>query len=818
MVFILIIFTLPTNAINYTVQTGYFKVLQNANSMTDELLDKGFNVYKHQSGNRYYVFVGEFDNWTAANRTLREVKKVVTSAYIKKIDFKLNKKEDKTVENDLEKKTEDKNDSLSKETKEQEEIIEKDNASINRDFNYYKDQTGYVLKNGYLLDINGDKFKFSFPNGENKIYNFLNKSKRQLKINTGYLLVLKKDDLIDLLPQKTKESFSISLQDLGYKKDINLNPFNNEFQFAIPVSKNTIKKEIFLELNIKKADFVENNTYLDIFINDNLLKTIKLNDPQQVHKYKIDLNNEIIKITDLLNIKMKTSFSANNLNNSLSKHYKKSWITLGTKSKVHFSLKDQPTYNINNFLNMEATEIELLYDQNLIRNLMEKYIKVSTILYRKYGKKVSNNFLSSNKKASDLNNINNRVRKIIISEDFKTTELLGNLTLKLASKDAEFFLTEYNDIINSNKLNSTSFNVVENENIILNFYKKNKYNDLKSGCGDIEYEYFIPSNIFDTHPKEIKLHLTGSYFIPFNNQAYLKVYLNEKLIMVEKLKTSKYFEEKIINIPGKEIQSFNDLKIVVSQNPDKKLNIFSNIMETYINPESYITYSGNILTKNNFKNLLLNFNGQGKILIKEKDKEELFNAANLFIKYIHKNDYSNLDFTIDYLKDYNIDTEEKNINWYLIIGANEINQNMKSRVNLVGNNIEFTSGDNEKNVSINFDKSLSYIDLNTIADKKVIFINTNSSYDNLSKMFLEINEKGSIYDLEGNLLIYNGENYKTFNIANQIQINRSEKYLTKLKKLVFKYKLQIYIVSVVLIILFLIWIYYKTKRNRNKKD
>jgi hypothetical protein len=85
-------------------------------------------------------------------------------------------------------------------------------------------------------------------------------------------------------------------------------------------------------------------------------------------------------------------------------------------------------------------------------------------------------------------------------------------------------------------------------------------------------------------------------------------------------------------------------------------------------------------------------------------------------------------------------------------------------------------------------------------------------------MFLEINKKESIYDLEGNLLIYNGDNYKTFNIANQTPINKSEKYLNNLKTIVFKYKLQIYIVSVVLIIMFLIWIYYKTARNRNKKD
>jgi len=288
--------------------------------------------------------------------------------------------------------------------------------------------------------------------------------------------------------------------------------------------------------------------------------------------------------------------------------------------------------------------------------------------------------------------------------------------------------------------------------------------------------------------------------------------------MVEKLMTSKYFEEKIIKIPGKEIESYNDLEIVFSQIPDRNLNRFSNIMETYINPESYITYSGDIFKKNIFTNLLLNFTGKGKILITEKYKEELFNTANLFIKYIHKNDFSNLDFTIDYLKNYNIDTEEKNIKWYLIIGADKINENMKSRVNFVGNNFESTSGENKENFSINFDKSLSYIDLNTIGDKQVIFINTNSIYDNLSEMFLEINKKESIYDLEGNLLIYNGDNYKTFNIANQTPINKSEKYLNNLKTIVFKYKLQIYIVSVVLIIMFLIWIYYKTARIKDKKD
>ena len=326
MVFILIIFTLPTNAINYTVQTGYFKVLQNANSMTQELSDKGFNVYKHKSGNRYYVFVGEFDNWNAANETLKDVKRVVTSAYIKKIDFKLNKKDDKTIKNELEIKSAEKNDSPSAETKEQEEIKQNEKINNNKDFNFYNNQPDYVLKNGYLLDINDNKFKFNFPNGDKKIYNFSNKYKRQLKRNTSYLLVLKKDELIDLLAQRTKERFSISLQDLGYKKDINLNPYNNEFQFSIPVSKNIKMKETFLELNIKKADFVESNTYLDIIINDNHIKTIKLNESQQVHKYKIDLNNKNMKITDHLNIKINSSFSANNLNNNLYEYNEKSWI------------------------------------------------------------------------------------------------------------------------------------------------------------------------------------------------------------------------------------------------------------------------------------------------------------------------------------------------------------------------------------------------------------------------------------------------------------------------------------------------------------
>jgi hypothetical protein len=287
-------------------------------------------------------------------------------------------------------------------------------------------------------------------------------------------LVFKKEKLIDLLPQRTKVRFSKSLQDLGYIKDINLNPSNNEFQFSIPVSKNIIKKEIFLELYLEKAGYVENNTYLDIFINDNHLKTIKLNEPQQADKYKIHLNNENIKITDLLNIKIKSSFSANDLNNSLNEHHEKSWINIDIKSKVHFSLKDQPTYNINNFLDMEVNEIKLLHDQNLTRNLMEKYIKVSTKLNRKYSNKVSNNYLPDDKKATDLSNINNQVRNILISEEFKTTELLDNLTLKLAPKDAEFFLSEYNDIINSNKLKLNSFNLVENENLILNSYKKNK--------------------------------------------------------------------------------------------------------------------------------------------------------------------------------------------------------------------------------------------------------------------------------------------------------------------------------------------------------
>ena len=793
-------------------------MLKNANSMANELLNKGFNVYKYESSNRYYVFVGEFNNWSAANKTLKEIKKVVVNAFIKKIDIKLKKEEDKVIENDLEQKTVEKNNFVNETNKEQEKIKQNEKEIENKDYDFYRKQEDYVLKNGYLLDINGNKYEFSFPNGSNKIYNFSNKQRRKIKRNTAYLLVFKNDELIDLLPQIHKKGFSQNLHELGFKKDIYLNPNNNEFQFTIPVSNNIKTKEIVLQLYLTKADFVGNNTELDIFFNDYHLKTIKFNKEQNVYKYQINLNNKKIKITDFLNIKIKGSFSPNNLDNSSNKYHEKAWIKLDNKSQLHFLLKEQPIYNINNFLNMEANKIILLYDKNLTPDIMEKYIKVSTMLNSKYNNKVSNNYLFGDKKAIDLNNINNQERKILISEEFKTTELLDNLTLKLAPKDTEFFLSEYNDIINTNKLKLNRFNVVQNDSFILNSYRKYKNKDYKKGWGNIEYEYFLPGNLFKTNPKEIKLHLTGSYFIPFDNQAYLKVYLNEKIIMVEKLNTSQYFEKKIINIPGKEIESYNDFKIVFSQTPDDNLNIFSNVMETYINPESYITYTGSITRKNNFKNLLLNMSGKGKILITENYKDKLFNTANLFFNYIHKNDYSNLDFTIDYLNNYNFNTEDNNIKWYLIIGADKLTENIKSRVSLVGNNIEFKINENEDDISINLDQPLSYIDLNTLGDKSVIFMNTNSSYDNLSKMMLEINEKEGLNKLDGNILIYNGENYKTFNIANQTLINKTEKYLINLKTLVFKYKLHIYIVSVLLIILFLIWIYYKTSRTKTKKD
>jgi hypothetical protein len=176
--------------------------------MTNKLLDKGFAVYKHETGNRYYVFVGEFNNWNTANSTLSEVKKVVASAYIKKIDFKLNKTEPKTVENLPEKNSEEKSNAVvSQETVEK--VVEKESevTSENIDLDFYKNQSEYIFKNGYLSEIKGDKYTFAFPNGETKSYNFSNKTGRKVNSKNGYLLVFKKEQLIDLLPQKTKSSF-----------------------------------------------------------------------------------------------------------------------------------------------------------------------------------------------------------------------------------------------------------------------------------------------------------------------------------------------------------------------------------------------------------------------------------------------------------------------------------------------------------------------------------------------------------------------------------------------------------------------------------
>jgi hypothetical protein len=607
------------------------------------------------------------------------------------------------------------------------------------------------------------------------------------------------------------------LNELGYNNVINLNPGNSEFNFVLPISKNIINKEIFLELYLEKAEFLNKTTYLDVFINDNHLKTIKLNEPQRVQEYIIDLNSPNIELKDNLNIKMSTNFSTDGLKSSLNDHNEKAWIKLHSNSKVHFTIKDQPTYNINNFLNMEVDKIRLFHGPNLSRNLIEKYIKTATKLNRKYKNKVANIYLSDGKKASNLNNIYNRTRNIIISEEFKTTELLDNLTLKLVPKDAEFFLSDYNELINSNKLKLNSFNSMERGNTNLNSYRKNN-NNIKKGWGNIEYEYFIPANIFKNTPKEINIHLTGSYFIPFNNQAYLKVYLNGKLIKVEKLKKSQYFEEKIINIPGQEIESYNDLKIVFSQFPGNNLNKYSNIMETYINSESYITYTGDILRKNNFQHLLSNLSGKGKILLEENNKEGSFKTAVLFNKYLHQNDFSNLDFTVDYLNNYNIGNENEDIKWYLVIGAEKINDKFKSRVKFADEKIQINSPKNKGNIAINFNKPLSYIDFDTIENKAVVFINTNGSYDNLEKMLLEINRKEGIHDLNGNLLIFNGEKYKTFNIENGNSSNKFNVYLSQFKNLFYKYKIHAYMISVVLIILILVWIYYKTSRNKKSKD
>jgi len=786
--------------------------------MTNKLLDRGFTVYKHESGNRYYVFVGEFNNWNTANSTLSEVKKVVASAYIKKIDFTLNKTEPKTVENLPEKNYEEKsNDVVRQETEEKEVEKKSEVTSENIDLDFYKEQSGYKFKNGYLSEIKGDKYTFSFPNGETKSYNFSNKTGREVNSKNGYLLVFKKEQLIDLLPQKTKSSFFKTLKELGYNNGINLNPGNSEFNFALPISKNIINKEIFLELYLEKAEFLNKTTYLDVFINNYHLKAIKLNDQKNVQKYVINLNNPNIELKDNLNIKISTNFSNDGLKSSLKVHNEKSWIKLHNNSKVHFTIKEQPTYNINNFVNMEVKKIRLFHGPNLSRNLIEKYIKTATRLNRKYNNKVSNIYLSDGKKASDLNNIYNRTRNIIISEEFETTELLDNLTLKLASKDADFFLSDYNELINTNKLKLNNFKSMERGNTNLNSYRKNN-NNIKKGWGNIEYEYFIPANIFKNNPKEINVHLTGSYFIPFNNQAYLKVYLNGKLLKVEKLKKSQYFEEKIINIPGQEIESYNNLIIVFSQFPGKNINQYSNIMETYINPESYITYSGDILRKNNFQHLLSHFSGKGKILLEENNIEASFKAAVLFNKYLHQNDFSTLDFTVDYLDNYNIGNEDKDLKWYLVIGADSINDKFKSRVKLANQNIQINTRQNEENISINFNKPVSYIDFNTIDNKSVLFINTNGSCDNLEKMLIEINSKEGIHDLNGNLLIFNGESYKTFNIENQNLSNKFNISLSQFKNLFYKYKIHAYMISVVLIILILIWIYYKTSRNKKRKD
>jgi hypothetical protein len=829
-IFIIIIATTTVGAVNFTIQTGYFSQPSNAQNLSQKLTQAGLEVFNYQEDNRHYVVVGNYDDYNSARDTLTKVKTIVKGAYIRKISFELTDKTSKeSQEKEVSAENASKNDKQEEQSdKKQENNISEDNVNdtkkkngsakaennkenekekVNRDLDYYKNNKKYQIQTAFLDKKINNTYQFSFPNGKQAEY-VLDSVGKKIKAKQNYHLIFNQDSLKDIFPAKKEKEVFYTLQDFGFENNITLKGSNNSFKFNFPINTDKIKDKWYLTLDIKTSQFVDEKSSIDIYINEELIKSVNFSKSKNSYKINIPVGKNSFQKSEF-EIKARLKSSGQNFDES---NYENLWLKVMNTSGIEFVLKEKQIYDINNFLDTEAEKINLYYQGELSRVEFKDYIRLYTYLKRTFKNLPTQLELAMSAENTAFNNLNHRHRNIIFSEDYKETQLLTNMTLRLSPDDIEFIISDFINLINSNYLDVGQYNLKKAVNYKLSSFQTNDKQSTKKGWGEIDYNYRLPVNIFKDWPKDLNLHLTGSYFIPFNNPAYLKVYLNNKLVYSEELKNSSYFEDKLITIPGSELEQINNINIKFSQYPDELLNDYSNLMEVYLNPKSYFTYAGSINKENNFENLLFNFSGKGQFLIDENRSEQMLKTAALLYSSIHILDQSEHSFNIDYLSNYNFASPAQDINWYIVMGSENSNK-INSKLQIKEDNI-IIRDDKKQLTSFKTKGDLSYIDLTQLKNKPVMILDDNGNNNLMQNMVEDIFQKDKSSSLKGDLLIYNGQNYQTFDLTQETTPMVIEQYYNEFESIFNEYRRYFYLASVLLVVILLIWIYYRTSRHK----
>ncbi len=844
-IFILLLTTTAVGAASYTIQTGYFSKENNALNLSQKLSKQGFATYKYQQKNRYYVFVGEFNNYNSAVDTLAEVKNIVPEAYIRKVDFDFtnsrippedNKKQTETETKEQEaqksdevkeeKKAAEDKDDINKENKKnrdqvednKKEISNREKAvtkedtdqvkepSVKKGLDYYKENDQFEIKTAFLVRRNENNSQFLLPNGQEVKYP-TDPNNDKMKSNNNYHLVLRDDELIDIFQQKNNNEIFYTLKDFGYKNDIILKGWQNSFIIDIPLSNKVIEDRIYLKLNLMTSQFIGELSNIDIIIN---------NQPVKKYNFKLGQNQYSLifplKLKNINNLQIEIKAQLRNEQKDYTKSlYENMWIKIDNDSGIGFNLKDNQNYQINNFLGIEAQKFNLYYEGKLSRQEFHDYIKLYTYLNRLLKDLPPEIELKLSSEDVEINNLDNRIRNIVISEDYDKTSLDEFMTLHLSSEDLDFLISDFLNLVNANFLDVTEYNLKKEVNYKLSSYQTDFLEANRKGWGEINYHYHLPIDIFTNWPRDFNLHLTGSYFIPFDNPAYLKVYINNKLVYSEKLENSSYFKDKLVTIDGSELEQFNNLRIQFSQYPAELLDNYSNLMETYINPASYFTVAGSLYKNNSFENLLYNFKGKGQILIDENSSDQLLKSTALLYGSLHEKDLGEDNFNVNYLSDHSFASVSNN-NWYIIMGRNDKNQPINSKLNYQEGRIVIK---NEQQTITEFktDSNFSYLDLTNYNDKPVMLLDSIKNIDSIEEMLNQIYKEGGVTTLKGDLLVYNGENYQTYQLSKEEKPAYFQAYYDQLVSLFSQYRRYFYLAAIILLVLLLIWIYYRTSHQ-----
>ena len=470
----------------------------------------------------------------------------------------------------------------------------------------------YIRNNIYTSsNININNIQIQSYNGLLRTYNTI--SKNLVSLTLEELNSIYRNPFISSNFYKINITNNYTTLFLNYYNDSKTILVNNNSLYNSEI----IYKQVYLThifINILSDNYHKNTYYLQIYKNNFLQNTIILEDINNyINNYKLDYTL-FFDIDDILEIKVKSLYTTNNLSSIFVNFLGYSNININTKGDSNY-ITDQHIY----FNNTSTFNVNIDFKNNI--NVLNTFSNTDNI-------NISRLFIKSPINDNHLLNINNNF--IINNEGY----------IGIGTNPNMDYLINVNDTNNCFRLNGN-----------LNITKKflNTYNLI---CNNINV-----NNNINTHNILTNILPLQDYTLQENINCFQNMNIIQNINITNKILTNKLYVSKYNKLFENSYINNND-KMYLYENNNNLIYVFYNNVQDKTN--SYLFHS-EISNKNNVLNIK-------KSLYIKKNKVSLYdsNINNIFNININNNKY------------FSIDNNKTTINSKLKVNNININEKLKN--------------------------------------------------------------------------------------------------------------------------------------------